>query len=183
MCGSGWRSSLTCGCACAAPSGGAIWVGGGGRPASDLTSISGSAFTKNTANYGGAVYASPRANVSVSTSSFVTNTAKAAGGALLADDNTSIQLAGSSFLGNGNYSSFDAPQSGGAISLGINEFKVLSSSAAVAPASVTIDSCQFSNNVAITSGGAINVISGVLSMIVRFNAEQACTAVSWVIVF
>ena len=54
-------------------------------------------------------------------------------------------------------------QSGGAISVGIDEFKVVTSSGALAQPAVSLAGCQLLGNIATDSGGAISIISGSLS--------------------
>ena len=53
-------------------------------------------------------------------------------------------------------------QSGGAISVGIDEFKVVSSSGALTQPAVSLTDCQLLGNMATDTGGAISVISGAL---------------------
>lgn len=69
-------------------------------------------------------------------------------------------------------------QTGGAINVGIDEFKASSStgcgaSSAVVVAQVLLDTCQVTDNVASNTGGGINMLSGSLTM--RVSDSHNCT--------
>ncbi|BDA51124.1 probable metabotropic glutamate receptor-like protein P [Coccomyxa sp. Obi] len=152
-----------------ATKGGGIYFAGDDVAGSNGVGIIASLFTENNAQSGGAVYAGPGARGLVAYTTFDSNTAKSYGGALLADDDSQIQISNSAFTNNGRYSCYDPPMTGGAINVGIDEFKASStagcgSSSAVTVAQLQLVTCHFSNNLASSTGGAINMLSGALIM-------------------
>ena len=94
-------------CRGAANQGGALWFGGMGP--NNLTSMTGCSFSDNSADYGGAIYASSGALGIISASTFTSNMAKSGGAAVLADDNSRLLISGCAFTMNGNNTVADPP--------------------------------------------------------------------------
>jgi len=139
----------------------AIGMGGGG----DLT-VTGSTFTHNRGIDGqtGAIEAQTSGKVTITSSTFSSNSAEESGGALLVFGASSLTLAGSTFTGNRSTNGVGTIIfSSGSANVTISDTKVLGGSGRLAAVSlhtsgtVVISGSEFSDNVSTAGGPALSL--------------------------
>ena len=103
--------------------GGALRVKRDNTAAEGNVVIASSLFLNNVAQYGGGLLVDDNGAVTVTGSNFTANGAVAAGGGVAVGDGGRVAVAATQFVGNGNFSCVDAPAAGGALAVGLDEFK------------------------------------------------------------
>ena len=152
--------------------GGAIYIPSGGNSATSPTQVINSNFSGNSADSGGAIYINNVGNIKISNNNFTDNSAVTEGGAIY------IPYSSSSILIDIGYSNFirNNASQGGAIYSGnkgtdtwnIHDCNFLNNSATVSGGAIyvanpqQIINCNFDGNKAVVDGGAIYVVEGVI---------------------
>ena len=164
--------------------------GGAARVRNDLreagtalgnVSFAACSFDDNVAQFGGGIHVDGGGSVAVIGTNFTGNAASAAGAGVAVGDGGELRAAGARFSRNGNSSCVSPPATGGALAVGIDDFKPYAgcSAPATVPPSAAVSRSLFEGNVAAAAGGAVAVRSGTLSLSdseVRGNAVTGSAA-------
>ena len=154
-----------------AEQGGAIYFPNGGSSAQNPTQVINSNFSGNTASTGGAIYINNVGNIKISNNNFTDNSAVLEGGAIYIPYSTSnllIDIAYSDFIRN-NASQGGAIYSGnkGTDAWNIHDCNFFNNSATVSGGAIYVDNaqiiknCNFDGNKADGDGGAVYVAEGI----------------------
>lgn len=137
-------------------------------------------FDRNVAQFGGGIHLDGGGTVAVAATNFTANAASAAGAGVAVGDGGEFSALGSLFSGNGNSSCVAAPATGGALAVGIDDFKPYAgcSAPATIPPVASVVSSAFEGNVAVAAGGAVAVRSGSLSLSNSSVSRNAVTGLS-----
>lgn len=129
-------------------------------------SFSSCAFEDNVAQFGGGIHVDGGGSVALSLTNFTANAASAAGAGVAVGDGGSLEASGARFSRNGNSSCVSPPGTGGALAVGIDDFKPYAgcSAPATVPPSANVSASLFEGNVAAAAGGAVAVRSGTFTL-------------------
>ena len=129
-------------------------------------SFSGCSFEDNVAQFGGGIHVDGGGSVAVTLTNFTGNAASAAGAGVAVGDGGSLVASESRFSRNGNSSCVSPPGTGGALAVGIDDFKPYAgcSAPATVPPTAEVSGSLFEGNVAASAGGAVAVRSGSLTL-------------------
>lgn len=148
-----------------ATKGGAGFCNAAGNPAffSNVT------FENNVAQIGGGMFIDNPCQITLDNALFVKNSAVDAGAGIATGDGVVLNISNSYFEANGlsDCISTNPPTTGGGIMVGVQQFQINDHCGAGSLTKLTqlhLSNTSFNNNLATSSGGAISVQSGILSL-------------------